>query len=92
MDGSETDIDCGGGTCANCANAKKCRVDGDCTSNACDGTSLLCVANQCADHREDGLESDVDCGGLCAKCAVGKGCNTSGDCTAGHTCSAHVCQ
>jgi hypothetical protein len=96
-DGAETDVDCGGGTCPACANPKKCAVDTDCASMACDGTSLTCVANQCADHRKDGAESDVDCGGsgLCLRCVVGKTCTASNDCQAGHTCSVsvpHVCQ
>jgi hypothetical protein len=90
-DGAETDVDCGGNTCPACATGKKCLGDNDCTSAACDANSLTCVTNQCADHRVDGNESDVDCGGFtCPSCAVGKLCNRMSDCQAGHTCSAAV--
>lgn len=33
--GAETDVDCGGGTCPDCANGRACSVDGDCQSNNC---------------------------------------------------------
>jgi hypothetical protein len=90
-DGAETDVDCGGNTCPTCAVGKKCLGDNDCSSNACDAISLTCVSNQCADHRLDGNESDVDCGGFtCPACAVGKMCNRNSDCQFGHTCSTSV--
>jgi hypothetical protein len=40
-DGAETDIDCGGGTCAPCAIGKGCFVGKDCTSG-------ICTANVCS--------------------------------------------
>ena len=80
-DGNETDIDCGGGTCTTCANGLKCIADTDCTSNACDANSLTCVSDQCSDHRQDGLETDVDCGGgICSACVNGLKCNIDSDC------------
>jgi hypothetical protein len=92
-DGAETDVDCGGGTCPACALAKNCNVDSDCTSNACDALSLTCVANQCADHRQDGNETAVDCGGgTCPGCASGQACNINSDCQPGLFCSSGVCQ
>lgn len=33
--GTETDVDCGGGTCPACANGKTCNVDSDCQSGFC---------------------------------------------------------
>lgn len=93
--GSETSVDCGGGTCATCALGLPCIADADCASNACDGITLTCVSDPCADHRQDGMESDVDCGGIvCANCAVGKKCNNTGDCQPGHVCGgvSKVCQ
>jgi hypothetical protein len=97
LDGLETDIDCGGGICPVCAAGQMCQVDTDCSTAACDGSSFTCVANVCADHRQDGNETDIDCGGAdsCPRCAVGKKCNSSSDCLVGHTCatgSPHVCQ
>ena len=91
-DGNETDVDCGGGTCASCSVGKKCKVNSDCTSNACDAISAICVASQCADNLKDGNETDVDCGGgTCATCVTGKQCLVNADCTTNH-CSANVCQ
>jgi hypothetical protein len=94
-DGLETDVDCGGGICPKCSTGTNCTQDSDCLSNACDAVALLCVPSQCADHRADGSESDVDCGGgVCAACAVGKHCNVNLDCQAGLVCSpaSHLCQ
>jgi hypothetical protein len=33
--GAETDVDCGGGTCAKCPNDKRCAMPADCTSGNC---------------------------------------------------------
>ena len=41
LDGAETDIDCGGGTCGRCVTGKKCLVNSDCTSNDC--SSGICT-------------------------------------------------
>jgi len=80
-DGAETDVDCGGGTCAPCVVTKGCSVDSDCVSSACDAVSNTCVSSQCADHRQDGKETDVDCGGgTCAPCVVPDGCSVDSDC------------
>jgi hypothetical protein len=92
--GNETDVDCGGGLCAACTTARRCSGNADCSSNACDAITLLCVSNQCADHRKDGAETDVDCGGpLCGACATGKTCQSNFDCGTG-VCGAatHICQ
>jgi hypothetical protein len=90
-DGTETDVDCGGGICPSCTLGKSCKVDSDCTTNACDALTLTCVANQCNDQVQDGSETDIDCGGgTCAPCANGKKCNLGADCVT-DTCSSHVC-
>ena len=87
QDGLETDADCGGLLCSPCTLKKHCLDSPDCLSVACDGISLRCVADQCADHRQDGTETDEDCGGYtCQSCAVGKKCKTNLDCQAGHVC------
>lgn len=36
IDGTETDADCGGGTCPKCTSGRKCKVSADCSSNNCD--------------------------------------------------------
>ena len=89
QDGLETDADCGGGICPACALDKACLLDSDCLTTACDSISRVCVRSQCGDHRQDGSESDVDCGGTntCNGCAVGQRCNMNFDCQVGHSCS-----
>jgi hypothetical protein len=88
QDGDETDADCGGGTCPGCAIGQACLLDEDCAYQACDTLTLRCTNNQCADHRMDGMETDVDCGGPgCAPCTTGRGCHSNFDCQAGHICS-----
>jgi hypothetical protein len=81
-DGTETDIDCGGGQCRACNNRQHCSVGSDCTSGTCSvGT---CVDPTCTDGKQDGSESDVDCGGpKCAPCVGGQGCFTGTDCASG---------
>jgi hypothetical protein len=95
LDGAETAIDCGGGTCPACAVGQACVSDNDCTTLACDGMTFVCDASQCSDHRQDGNETDVDCGGAdsCARCPSGKMCVANSDCQVGHTCNSvtHVC-
>ncbi len=84
IDVQETDIDCGGGVCTGCALAQGCLLDGDCVLQACDGVALKCDSSQCSDHRQDGMETDVDCGGaVCAACASGQHCLTDFDCQSG---------
>jgi len=34
-DGTETDVDCGGGSCPKCVNGKACLQDYDCQSGNC---------------------------------------------------------
>jgi hypothetical protein len=60
--------------------SKHCAVGGDCLSGACDAISNLCVSSSCADHRQDGNETDVDCGGSCPPCGLLQGCATNADC------------
>jgi hypothetical protein len=96
----ETDVDCGQSCVADpndpmnlegkCDNGEGCLVDSDCTSNACDPNSLLCV-DVCMNLEEDVAETDVDCGGACVvdpndpnnpdgKCDEGEGCLIDSDC------------
>jgi hypothetical protein len=76
-----TDLDCGG-VCGPCAAGKHCLADSDCLSFACDAATTTCIQDQCLDHRQDGDETDADCGGgTCQGCAVGQACLLSQDCT-----------
>jgi hypothetical protein len=75
-----TDLDCGG-ACPPCDLGKRCAIDEDCQSFACDVASATCIQNQCLDHVQDGNETDLDCGGgLCKGCELGQGCLLDSDC------------
>jgi hypothetical protein len=73
------------GICASpCALGEACALDTDCASAACDSVTLTCVADRCADHHRDGLETDTDCGdGICGACAIGAMCTTNVQCASG---------
>ncbi len=69
-----------------------CEQDDECGTNACNGVTHKCQNNQCADHRQDGRETDVDCGGdTCLACAKGLHCEYDSDCQAS-VCQFFVCQ
>ena len=88
-DGSETDTDCGGSTCAPCRDGKGCGNGADCASKVC--STGTCLAPACGDKVKNGSETDADCGGAtCPACGPGKSCAGDGDC-AGSSCKAHVC-
>jgi len=64
----ETDVDCGGPTCAPCGTGDTCLVGADCTSGVC--PLGICVAPACNDGVKNGSETAVDCGGSCSACPV----------------------
>jgi hypothetical protein len=45
----------------------------------------------CSDGKQNGSESDVDCGGACPRCADRKNCKTRSDCASG-LCAGGTCQ
>jgi hypothetical protein len=77
--GSETDVDCGGGT-TKCKEGKACREGTDCVWG-------FCTDNVCEGHkpgRKDGDQTDIDCGGtLSPACDWDKSCLIDKDCTSG---------
>ncbi len=97
LDGDESDIDCGGPSCATCALYHSCQDDGDCASQHCDPLSHLCVRASCVDGVLDGNESAVDCGGECAPCGLEIACRIDEDCASqacdgiGLTCVSDQC-
>ncbi|MCB9592749.1 MAG: hypothetical protein H6719_08450 [Sandaracinaceae bacterium] len=100
MDGAESDVDCGGGTCPTCAEGAGCGTDADCASGTCDATTSTCGPSamaDCSNGTMDGDETDVDCGGSCDGCADGRMCATGSDCSSGScdastsTCAAATC-
>ena len=92
-DGTETDVDCGGGSCPPCATGGGCTGAKDCASGKCD--SLVCQMPTCSDTIKNGSETAVDCGGTCDPCANGKTCGKGTDCATGlcigSTCHALDC-
>ncbi len=90
VNGTETDVDCGGAICVRCADGLQCSVGADCFSGMCVGNRCA-PQPTCANGARDGLESDVDCGGpVCPRCPDGKRCGQSVDCFSG-LCDAMVC-
>jgi hypothetical protein len=86
LDGTETDVDCGGASAPACADALKCLVAGDCTSKVCKNTGmgLRCQPATSSDGVVNGTETDVDCGGgaptNAPACVAGKKCLAGTDC------------
>jgi hypothetical protein len=81
LNGSETDVDCGG-ACPACPDGAHCRLDADCASGLC-GAGICATAASCTDGVQNGNETDVDCGGSCPPCAFGGRCFVSTDCFSG---------
>jgi hypothetical protein len=84
----ETDIDCGGRTCAPCADDKKCITGTDCQSAIC--TNQVCQPPTCNDLAVNGTETDRNCGGTCPKCDEGMHCLVNADCVT-NECTEGVC-
>ncbi len=93
LNGTETDVDCGG-SCGACADGKRCIAGDGCVSGSC--KSQTCVAPSCGDGVKNASETDVDCGGgTCAVCPADKACLGPADCASGvcngGTCAAPRC-
>jgi Alpha-L-arabinofuranosidase B (ABFB) domain len=84
----ETDVDCGGRTCAPCAADQRCVTGTDCDSGIC--TNQVCQAPTCTDLAVNGDETDKNCGGSCPGCAQGMHCKRDDDCANGK-CEDGVC-
>ena len=76
--GSETDVDCGGG-CGPCEDGRACVQAEDCESLVCGGS--LCKAPTCTDGVQNGGEIGVDC---MANIGIKAGCYP---CSAGTPCA-----
>jgi hypothetical protein len=88
-DGTESDVDCGGG-CDPCGANRACGGATDCISMVC--TNQLCQPPSCADGVRNGNELDVDCAGSCGpgSCDPGQACGGHSDC-ASNLCAGGVC-
>jgi plastocyanin len=92
LNNGETDVDCGGPNCGDCADGKICANNGDCSSGFCNPMTLVCAAPTCMDTFKNGNETDVDCGGPdCADCADGKTCTAGSDCVSAYCNPMNVC-
>jgi hypothetical protein len=75
--GAETDVDCGGDTCPECANTKACSADDDCMSAYCArgiceqllSSNLICAADYSTEYHTEGgptqNDSGLDAGSSC---------------------------
>jgi len=89
QDGSETDVDCGGGSCKACPVGGGCSTGLDCQSGVCGEAG--CATPTCGDRVANGNETDIDCGGGdCPPCVAGQKCLVPTDCV-GDECSSGVC-
>ncbi len=89
QDGDETDVDCGGVVCDDCAVGAGCASPADCASGVC--AAGTCAAASCTDGVANGAETDNDCGGPdCPACAIGGACVASTDCETA-VCASMVC-
>lgn len=91
VSGDETDVDCGGPTCAaRCEDMGECVVSPDCMSGVCIG--FICQPPRCSDGVQNGMETGRDCGGPCpTACPLGSGCVMMSDCAEG-VCDEGFCQ
>jgi hypothetical protein len=86
--GTETDVDCGGGACDPCAVGDHCVFPTDCQSGAC--TAGYCEDWACDDGIRNGDETDLDCGGSCEPCPDFSVCEVDDDCQS-KVCDSWVC-
>jgi hypothetical protein len=82
QDATETDVDCGGGTCPTCDDGKVCLADGDCTSGVCGAAVIGGAIKHCfpADCAGDGGGTHACGGGKCELCGTGADCTGNADC------------
>ena len=77
--GTETDVDCGGGALnPRCMTGKSCLQDADCSTSYC--LNGVCTVPTCNDGLKNGTETDTDCGGSCNGCSTGSHCLQDADC------------
>lgn len=92
---SETDVDCGGGSCPKCAPGLACASGSDCALGPCEAdgkcgcTAKTCEsASSCAAAVDDGCGKKLDCSTSCKDPAV---CYQEKCCKAATTCPATAC-
>ena len=83
--GDETDIDCGGSRCGQCADGNSCMLPTDCVNQACWFRNGASTSGTCYSHSNgirDGDETCPDGGGPNSgtACANGEDCSVDSDC------------
>ncbi len=69
INGDETDVDCGGRSCAPCGDGRGCISGQDCVAGVCNGGRCgVVVTPTCSDGIQNGSETGIDCGGSCPSC------------------------
>jgi hypothetical protein len=101
LDGTETDLDCGGASCATVSRqcspatvdnsggvtpANSCLEDRDCDGSCSGG---ICIS--CSNGLIDGDETDVDCGGSCGVCNAATANTAAQQCRINSDCDTMVC-
>lgn len=98
LDQDETDIDCGGAICGDCADGQQCLVNEDCVSQTCAGG--VCITGECAMDADCAGKADACNTATCdvnmQKCVVtpkmdGTMCDDANLCTNASACQAGVC-
>jgi hypothetical protein len=75
-----------------CGDGAKCAAATDCQSMLCTKGACTAPPISCTDGKQDGKETDVDCGGgVCPTCGTGKDCGKAADC-ASLVCTGGKCQ
>jgi hypothetical protein len=94
VDGTESDIDCGGDECPACENGKACNDADDCESRFCDDSPEkgTCAACKKDEDCGNGGYCDTDGGNVCADLkSNGDKCARADECSSGHCADTHCC-
>lgn len=86
----ETDVDCGGPNCNDCAGGKSCAAGTDCVSGIC-SLGGRCVNGPCEDGIQNNGERNVDCGGPCGGCGDGNVCDRPSECSSNVCAADGIC-
>lgn len=68
LNGTETDIDCGGDACGGCDDGDDCEDASDCVTGLCTAGTCGGGGSTCDDGIQNGDETGIDCGGSCPPC------------------------
>lgn len=93
QNGTETDLDCGGGNCVLCGVGDSCVANNDCNSFSCVANVCQPPPVSCSDGMQNQGETDIDCGGpnCPLSCMIGQSCLVNGDCHS-NVCMSGQCQ